>query len=447
MELREPPWSKEAEMAVLGAVFIAPRVLGEAMGDLRPDDFFLPAHREILSAMRAVEAPDVVSVADELKVRGMLPRLENGEGYLFALANAVPTAENVGHYAAIVKERSLARRLIASCLEVTSRAHSGTEIVDLIGEHRTQLAGLELDGKAGGPVKLSDAMDGVLDAIESRARSPEKYAIGTGLDGFDAGIGGMRAGQLVIVAGLPGQGKTSFAEGVALHNGDLGVPVLIFSLEMKLHELVERALSAKSGIDGRRIVAATGLDYDTWKTGIHPAASKLRKSTVWVDDRKLSTNRICAEAVRWREKTRRERVKSGSTDDRALIVIDYLGLVRSDQRSENRNLEVAGMSASFKRLAGDLDCPVMLLSQLNRLPAREKRKPVPSDLRDSGAVEADADMIIFPWRPEPSEEDVRNPPFEIDATIIVAKHRNGPIGEVDAVFRPSTTQFLDRKGY
>jgi replicative DNA helicase len=221
------------------------------------------------------------------------------------------------------------------------------------------------------------------------------------------------------------------------------VPVLIFSLEMKRQELLERALSGQSGIDGRHIVSAQ-LGVRDWDA-LHAAGAALREAFVWIDDRKLTTSRICSEAMRWREKTRRRKAKTGDKpDDRALVVVDYLGLVRTDRRGENRNLEVAAMTAAFKALAGDLDCPVMVLSQLNRSSAKDKRKPVQSDLRDSGAIEADADMVIFPWHPEADEGDKRMPPEIIDATIIVAKHRNGPMGEVDVKFRPSTTQFLDR---
>jgi len=440
--LREPPFSKDSEMAVLGAIFLAPRLLAE-LADTRVDDFMLPAHRDVLEAMRAVEAVDPITVADEMSKRGTLARLPGQIAYLGDLATKGSSDAIFPHHLGIVHEKALQRRLIAACFEIASRAYGGAQVSELVADHRVQLAGLELDGKEGGPVRIADSIDAAIDYIDQKSQNPDRYQIGTGLADFDHDIGGLRSGQLIIVAGLPGMGKTSFAEGVALHNGGRGIPTLIFSLEMSEQELLERALSAESGVDGRKIVSAR-LDVDDWK-GLGSATEKLRRSWVWIDDRKLTASRICSEAMRWREKTRRLRLKeNANADDRALVMIDYLGLVRSSGHAENRNLEVAAMTAAFKGLAGDLRCPVVLLSQLNRGSAKENRKPIPSDLRDSGAIEADADMIVFPWRPEPDGVDKIAPPEYVDATIIVAKHRNGPIGEVPVVFHPSTTRFLDR---
>jgi len=439
--IREPPTSKDSEMAVLGAVLLYPYLLAE-LADTRVDDFMFPVHRDILEAMRAVEAVDSITVFDEMDRRGVAKRLEGGIAYLGELASRGSDLM-FPHHLGIVHEKALARRLIQTCLESASRAYGGALVGELMPDIRVRLAGLELDGKEGGPLSFGESIDAALDHIEAKATDPGRYVVGTGLADFDHQIGGLRAGNLIIVAGLPGQGKTSWAENVAVHNGAAQVPVLIFSLEMKRQELLERALSAQSGIDGRNIVSAQ-LGKRDWEL-LHDAGAALRKAFVWIDDRKLSTSRICSEAMRWREKTRRLKAKAGGKpDDRALVIVDYLGLVRADRHGENRNLEVAAMSAAFKALAGDLDCPVMVLSQLNRASAKDKRKPIPSDLRDSGAIEADADMIVFPWRPEPEEGDKRIPPEYVDATIIVAKHRNGPIGEVDVKFRPSTTQFLDR---
>lgn len=418
-------------------MLVSPYLLSE-LSDVRVDDFLAPAHRDVLEAMRAVEAVDVITVAEEMKRQGTHGRLPNGEGYLLTLT-AQASDLMFPHHLAIVVEKALARRLIAACSEALSRAFSGHLVTEIVADHRVALASLELDGKSGGPVSLADSVDAALALIEKKCVTPENYRLGTGLRDFDAEIGGMRDGQLVVVAGRPGKGKTAFAQGVALHHGGNQVPVLIFSLEMKRQELIERALSAESGIDGRRIVAAS-LKLADWEA-LKPAGDRLIASQVWIDDRKLTTARICLEAMRWREMTRRMRIKAGAgEDDRALVVIDYLGLVRSDMRAENRNLEVAAMSAAFKGLAGDLNAPVMLLAQLSRASERDKREPMLSDLRDSGAIEADADMVIFPWRDD-SVLDVTSD--SVDASIIVGKHRNGPIGKIAVRFRPKTTQFLD----
>jgi len=441
-EARESPHDFAAERSVLGAILLAPLLFSDLRGQLVTDEFFLPAHREVWDAMGAVAGRghpiDPVMLADELKARGMLSRLEGGESYLNALANAASIPDVVGHHVGLVKEKATARRLIAACAGAMARAYGGATMDDLLPEVRRQIMAIDASDTNAGPVKMADAIDAAIEHIDAKSRNPNAYQIQSGLADFDRTIGGVgRAGQLVIVAAQPGQGKTSFAENVALHNGSRGVPVLIFSLEMLRQELIERALSGETGIDGRKIVAGI-LKQADWEA-INPAAGRLRQMPVWIDERRtLTADRICSEARRWRERFAR----SGA-DDRALVVIDYLGLVRSAERSQNREREVAGMTRAFKGLAGDLGCPVMLVSQLSRDSAKQARRPILSDLRDSGAIEADADMVIVPWRDPPVGDEARNPPEVQSATIIVAKHRNGPIGEVDVKWRPSTTQFLD----
>lgn len=440
-DTRETPHDLAAERATLGAVLLSPSLFADLRSDVETDDLFLPAHREIWEAMKAVAGRgrpvEAIMLADELKARGMTARLEGGEGYLAVLAGTGVSSDRVNHYIDVVKEKATARRLIVACADTMARAYGGASMEELLPEVRRRVSEIDVGDRSAGPVSMADAIDPALKYIEDKAANPDAYQIKTGLADFDHVIGGMRAGHLVIVAAQPGQGKTSFAEGVAVHNGERKIPVLIFSLEMLRQELIERALSGEAQIDGRKIISGR-LDYDDWKTGLIPAGEKLRKMSIWIDERRtLTADRICSEARRWRERFGR------GADDRALVVIDYLGLVRSGERSQNREREVAIMVRGFKELAGEIGCPVMLVSQLSRGSAKENRKPVPSDLRDSGEVEAAADMIIFPWREPLLAAEALHPPKVQDAMIIVAKHRNGPIGEMPVKWQPSTTQFLD----
>ncbi|TAL28979.1 MAG: hypothetical protein EPN98_21290 [Phenylobacterium sp.] len=442
---RSAPYSEESEKAVIGALFMVPRLLPD-LADVRADEFLKPIHREILEAMREVDAVDPIAVAERMKQRGSYQRF-GGLGvesyFVESLGYANPVVFD--HHLAIVRERAVARRLIATCAETMARAYGGADMEELLPEHRRQISSLDVQG-GGGPIRIGDALDPALEQIEKKAANPDGYQIKTGLADFDHVIGGVRAGQLVIVAAQPGFGKSAFAEQVAIENAKRGIPVLVFSLEMLRQELIERALSSESGINGRKIVTGK-LDYSDWRSGLLPAAEKLRGLPIWIDDRRnLTHTQICAEARRWREKFTRGRLVPGTQDpdDRALVEIDYLGLVRSADRTQNREREVAAMSSAFKGLAGELGLPLILISQLNRGSAKEARKPVPSDLRDSGAVEADADMIIFPWRDPLTEAEAEAPPEIQEAAIIVAKHRNGPTGEIPVRWRPSTTQFLDK---
>jgi len=424
---RPIPHNLDAERSVLGGVLIKPAVFGELDGVLQVDDFFLPAHREIWDAMASIgrrsDPIDLVTLADELRVRGMIGRLEGGEAYLLTLYNNVPTAENVGHYAKLVKQKAILRRLIALAIETAARAAGDCDVDELLAEAREGLGRLEIVG-GDGPVRVGDALEAAKDAIEARAANPERGGIMSGLVALDGVLGGFRAGQQIVVASNPGAGKTSFAWSSAIRAASAGVPSLCFSLEMKRQEMVERAITFAGEVPG---IGRGSVSYDAWQK-IRAAETKLRPLPLWVDDRKLSMGRIAAEARRWRARH--------APDGLALLVVDYLGLVRSDMKAENRQLEVAAMSRAFKQLAGDLDVALILVAQLNRqnVAGGIPRKPVLSDLRDSGAIEQDADIVIFPWRDGPISE------------LIIAKHRNGSVGTVPVVWRGDLMAFYDDTG-
>ena len=418
------PYDVEAERAVLGCILIRERI-ADVLGELDGDDFLLPAHREIYGTMLDLSAGgsplDVLTIASELRVRGLLERLDGGESYLMALSNCVPTATSVGHYVSIVRARSASRRLIASCTEAVVRA-AAEPAEDVIADLRVSLSGLRLE--RGGPILVSDSLPGYLDSLEARQAAKSDARVPSGLRRLDERLlGGVAMGQEVIVGANPGMGKTSLAVQWAIHAAVLGVPALVFSLEMKRVELLDRAVSFVSGVDGARIAAGGSLDLDTWRK--ITASAKAMMWPLWIDDRKLSMDQIASETLRWRDKHRES--------PRALVVVDYLGLIRSKGKSENRQQEVGGWSRDLKILAGDADCAMLVCAQLNRKNVENgpPERPVLSNLRDSGEIEQNADVVLFPWRNGTVAE------------IAVAKHRGGPVGVAHVVWNGPTTSFRD----
>lgn len=440
---RVPPHDLQAEKSALGSVLIKPAALDD-LADLEVDDFFLPAHREIVEAMRAVakRAPaiDVVILADELKARGVLAKLDGGENYLLVLANATPTAENVRYYAGIVANKAMLRRLIATCAEIQSTAYGdfGDEPDAFLAEAQRKLGEIELHGAAG-PVRVGDAVSDVLQAMEDRGNKPESFLIPTGIKSMDHRIGGLRGGHLIVVAANPGRGKTAWAVNVAVHAALAeGIPVLIFSIEMETYELIERMLAGKARVNGRS-VSHGRMNYPEWQR-VTTAASALaeypdgRPVPLYVDDRKLTAGQVCAQARRWRAQ---------HPDSRALIVIDYLGLVLPDEEEKSREREVAKMSRAFKLLGHKTkaNASVIMCCQLNRDNKGKDgkmRTPVVGDLRESGSIEADADMVILPWWEGDPGATGRHP-----ADLIIGKHRGGPKGVIRVDWEPEFLTFTD----
>lgn len=432
---RQLPHSLDAERSVLGAVFIRQSTIDEA-SDLAVDDFFLPAHRDIFEVMRALTARggvvDVLTVGDELKARGMLGHLEGGSAYLLDCANAIPTAENVRHYIAIVARKAILRRLILAASDIQARAYGDVvEIEDFLSEVRHRVASIESADQAG-PALIGDGMQDTLDSIQNRASDPRSYFLTTGLRGFDENIGGLRGGNLVVVAARPGMGKSALALDILLNAAMGGIPALLFSMEMSRGEIQERALAKKGRVNGRSVVTGK-MNVEEWGK-IQGAAAKLDKIPLWLDTRNMRAQRICSVARRW---FARQKFAEGARKI-AAIAIDYLGLVPSTGDEANRAYEIAAMTRAFKLLAGELDIPIILLAQLNRDGVKAARKPVISDLRDSGAIEQDANTVIFPWWEGTPNLHGRHP-----ATIIVGKNRGGPMGEVDVWWEPEFMTFSD----
>ncbi len=338
---RTPPHNIEAEKSVLGAIFIKPAAFDEVGTTLQVDDFFLPVHREIFEAMLAIDKRrqplDVIAVADELKTRGMLARLEGGESYLIALANAVPTAENVLHYGRLVREKATLRRLIAACAEVQSTAYGDFgEFETFLDEAETKIFKVAQQNRRETYSSTGDLMEEVLHNLEVRT-SERKAVTGvpTGFTKLDELTAGLQRENLIIVAARPGGGKTSWAVNVAMHAAmQHNIPCLIFSLEMSKYELMERMLAGEARIDSSKIKRGF-LEYSDWKNKIHPASGRLAAAPILIDDSSaISIMEIRAKARRFRSDPKYFPPQPPVDDGRppppplGLIVVDYLQLAR-----------------------------------------------------------------------------------------------------------------------
>ena len=308
---RTPPHNLEAEKSVLGAIFIKPSAFDEVATNLEVDDFFLPVHREIFEAMLAIDkrrqALDIIAVADELKTRGMLARLEGGESYLLTLANAVPTAENVLHYARLVREKSTLRRLIAACAEVQSTAYGDFgEFETFLDEAETKVFKVAQQNRRETYAATGELMEEVLHNLEVRtAERKAVTGVPTGFTKLDEFTAGLQRENLIIVAARPGGGKTSWAVNVSMHAAlQHNIPVLIFSLEMSKYELMERMLAGEARIDSSKIRRGF-LEYADWKNKIHPASGRLAAAPILIDDSSaISIMEIRAKARRFRSDPR-----------------------------------------------------------------------------------------------------------------------------------------------
>ncbi|HEY0707996.1 MAG TPA: replicative DNA helicase [Polyangia bacterium] len=449
---RSPPHNLDAERSALGGVLIKPSAIDDLLTGVQADDFFLPAHREVYEAMQALDQRrqpiDVVALADELKVRGALPRLEGGETYLVRLAQDVPTAENIGHYVRLVKEKATLRRLIGACAEIQSRAYGEFgNYEEFLDEAENAVFKVAQQTRKETYSSVSEMIGPVLESIEERARSRQEVTgVPTGFNKFDLMTAGLQPENLIIVAARPGVGKTSWAVNVAMNAAMTHkIPVLIFSLEMSKYELMERMLAGEARIDSAKLKRGQ-IEYSDWKNHIYPAGNRLSAAPILIDDSGApSILDIRAKARRFRSDLKFFPPQAEADQHKrqhGLIIVDYLQLARGGggKKDENREREIAEISRGLKTLAKDLKVPVIAVSQLNRsLEKREDKKPQLSDLRESGAIEQDADMIVFVHREEmynKQDDSVRG-----RAELIIGKHRHGPTGEVPLTFIREYTRF------
>jgi replicative DNA helicase len=448
---RPAPCDLDAEKASLGCVLIKPTAFDELLGVVHTDDFYLPAHREIFEAMLELykrRLPfDPIAIADELKGRGALSRLEGGEAYLTEIASSVPTAENMATYVRIVRKKAAHRRLLHLLAEMQSSANGDIESVpDLVDEIRARVDHLSSSLDTHEPVKVGDGIGATLEAIEKRGQSPEETPVQFGLREVDDLIGGLHPERVIVVAARPGQGKSALVTGIVGSNGLRGIPALLFSPEMSRDEVSERMLSGDSGINGRALKSGAVAAQDWAK--LYESGGRIGDLPVWVDDRAdLTIGQLIGTALRWYSRVIGPVPTDAANVKPALIAIDYLQLVGADKedrrRDEKRHEELTRMTRAIKQLAKKLKVPIIEVSQLNREVDKHQRPPVLADLRESGSIEQDADLVIFPWRELPADphEAEREKRQGGPAQIRVEKNRHGATGVANVYWRPEITRF------
>lgn len=434
--VKVPPHSIDAEQSVLGGLMLDNRAWDQVVDRLRGEDFYRNEHRlifHVMSRLLGQNKPiDVLTVSDALRELHELEQV-GGEVYLFELANNTPSAANITAYADIVRERSVLRQLISAAGDIADNAFNsqGRSIVELLDAAEQRVFSISEQGTRGsGPVNIKDFLAKTMDRIDTLFHSGTSITgVPTGYHDFDNMTSGLQPSDLVIIAGRPSMGKTTFAMNIAEHVAIKSrSPVLIFSMEMPGEAIVMRLLSSLCRIDQLRIRTGKLADED-WPR-ISSTVSMLSDAPLFIDDTPgLSPAEMRARARR----LAKEHGQLG------MIMVDYLQLMQVPGHNENRTAEISEISRSLKGLAKELKVPVVALSQLNRgLEQRADKRPIMSDLRESGAIEQDADVIAFIYRDEVYNE---NSPDKGTAEIIIAKQRNGPIGKLRLTFMGQYTCF------
>jgi replicative DNA helicase len=433
-----PPQHIEAEQCVLGAILLENEALLKVHDLLKPDNFYRPSHRKIFEAILALfernEPIDLLTVTEVLRKRNQIEEV-GGSAYLASLMEAVPTAANVLHHARMVRETALLRSLINVATEVIAECYEHTEDVEELLDRAEHMI-FEISEQRVNAA-FANLKELLKDSIRYTEQLYERHELITGLPtgfrDFDQLTAGLQPSDLIIIAARPGMGKTSFALNIARNVGvrvqEPRQPVAIFSLEMSKEQLALRMLCAEAEIDSSRLRRGY-LDKKEWGRLVN-AANDLSDTPIFIDDSPSLT------ALDIRAKARRLQAEHGLS----LIIIDYLQLLRGRGRVENRQQEISEISRSLKALAKELKVPVMALSQLSRaVEQRNIRIPQLADLRESGAIEQDADLIVFIYRDEVYDKDTKDKGI---AKIIIGKQRNGPTGEIELQFSKEYARFKD----
>ncbi|HEY4611476.1 MAG TPA: replicative DNA helicase [Bacteroidota bacterium] len=437
-EGRVPPQAVDVEMAVLGAMLLEKDAIAKALAVLDDSAFYKPAHQSIYKAMIALfersEPVDLITLIDELKRRGELEKI-GGEYYLAELTANVTSAANVEYHAHIVLEKALMRQLIASSSAVIGRAFTETEdALELLDEAEQSIFQISEQRMKKNFVSMSSAVTSTMELLESiHGKHSGVTGVPSAFTELDSLTGGFQKSDLIIVAGRPSQGKTALVLSLSRNASVLhDVPIGFFSLEMSVQQLVLRLICAQAKVDAHAV--RTGrLPEDEWKK-LSMTVGKLYKAKIFIDDTPALT------VLELRAKARRLKAEHNV----GMVVVDYLQLMQGPKNAPSREQEISQISRSLKALAKELDIPVIALSQLNRaVENRGDKRPVLADLRESGAIEQDADVVIFVHRPEMFgiEKDENGEPTEGMAEIIVGKQRNGPTGSVKLSFVKRYAQF------
>lgn len=428
-----PPQNIEAEMAVLGSMMIDEDAIATAIESLDRDSFYNDTNKklfEVMSDLFAENKPvDLVTLTNELKRAGVIDQV-GGASFLTELANAVPTAANIAHYVSIVKEKSILRSLITSATKIVTLCHENEGQIDQLVDEAEQLIFDVRDRKQqGGYVPLKEIVKSTIETIDRLyQKKAHVTGVATGYIDFDIKTAGLQPSDLIIIAGRPSMGKSAFALGIAEYASIIEkTPVAFFSLEMSKEQLVQRMLCAHAKVDAHKV--RTGyLSTSDWPR-LTAAAGKLSEAPIFIDDTPAIS------VMELRAKARRLK----SQHNIQLIVLDYMQLMRGRIGTDSRQEEISEISRSLKALARELNVPLIGISQLSRaVESRTDHRPQLSDLRESGAIEQDADLVVLLLR-----EEYYNPTPDNQglAEIIIAKQRNGPVGSVSLTFIKEFTRF------
>ncbi len=435
--IRKQPFSMIAEQSLLGSVLIDPECLNQIAGEIAPEDFYISEHSKIFDAMlglyRVNGVIDIVTLIDQLVQSGVYDK-SGGEDYIRTLGEVVPSALNIKDYAKIVKDKSVLRKLIEVSGDISDKAYSEQDSVDNILENAEKsIFDIAQKKETKSFTHIRDALMQVYDHLhELNTNKEATQGVATGFAGLDGVLAGMGKGDLIIVGARPGMGKTSFVLNVGTNVArTTGKAVCIFSLEMSAEQLVTRVVSSEAMIDSHKL--RTGeLAPEDWDALAH-TSEWLSKCNILIDDTAGIT------VMGMKSKLRR-------VDNLGLVVIDYLQLMQSDRKSDNRAQEVSEISRSIKLMAKELNVPVLCCAQLNRAAEKNSdKRPMLSDLRDSGSIEQDADAVLFLYRSEYYQKDDENtgepPPEANTAEVIVAKNRHGSTNTVKVGWIGKYTKF------
>lgn len=441
-----PPHSVEAEQSVLGGIFFSPDAFNKIVDLIRPDDFYRGPHKHIFEAMTDLysksEPIDIITVSEMLNDKEAL-EAAGGRPYLMDLAMSVATAENITYYAKIIRNKSTLRKLITAGNDIAGICYQpAVDPEEAIDQAQQKVFEIAQHGVPNDLTHIKDILPESFDQIEERCNNPgQLMGVSTGFYDLDNYTSGLCKSDLIILAARPSMGKTAFCLNIVTHVAlREKKPVLVFSLEMGKEQLVLRMLCSEGEIDAQKIRTGEVATHEFAK--ISQAMSNLGDAPIYIDDTPGMT------VMEMRAKARKVQMESGG--DLGLIVIDYMQLMSGPGggggNEANRNQEISGISRGLKGLARELKVPVMALSQLSRaVESRQDKKPMLSDLRESGSIEQDADLVMFIYRDEYYNKESERPGT---ADIIIAKQRNGPVGEINLLFRNALTRFLnpaDRK--
>lgn len=432
---RIPPHNLEAEKSVIGAAMLDKEVVFDVLEVVRAEDFYSKANREIFTVItdlqRSSTPVDVLTVTDELKKRKMLEAV-GGRVYVAQLSADVPSVSNAVEYAKIVAEKAVLRRLIGTADEIAKKGYEESEnTLDILEYAEKGIFEIAKSKQHSEMAKISEIILTNFEEISVRSQSQGGITgVPSGLIDLDRKLSGFQKSDMVVLAARPSMGKTAFALNVALNAAlKADAKVLIFSLEMAKEQLSQRLLSMEARVESQKM--STGdVDMSDWDK-MSAALDSFNKMSIYIDD----TPGI--KIMEIKNKCRRMKAETGLD----MIILDYLQLMEGEKRSDNRQQEITSLSRGMKLLAREMECPVIVLSQLSRAPdQRENHRPVLSDLRESGAIEQDADVVLFLYRDEVYNEETVKPGI---CEVIVAKHRNGPIGTVEVGWQGKYTRFVN----